>query len=238
MTQPIFTRYLYLKSEVEHSLLYSILSQDQDQSLFWGYELYHSGFKLEVLAILSNIYNIYYYEYSNLGIFLNKKCCEFAESTINQECILGIIIRNLTVKPYPYNGNDRKLFIILEESNILKYRTVTHMFENLPIKPHHILKNVCKYTPFREPIHFENQEPIQNKQYINITKKYYTHWLYYASFSPIWRDRIGENGGTINDLLWSVDFINDDKFDQFYELYNYEPDEQSVEIQQKHILIK
>ena len=57
----IFTRYLYIKSEVEHSLLNAILCQNTEQALFWGFELYHSTNNYtDLLAILSNIYNTYY----------------------------------------------------------------------------------------------------------------------------------------------------------------------------------
>ena len=51
----IFTRYLYIKDEVQISLLVSILNKNDD-AIFWAYELYYSGFKKELLNIIWKIY--------------------------------------------------------------------------------------------------------------------------------------------------------------------------------------
>ena len=39
-----FTRYLYIKQDVETGLILSLLDKDKERSLFWAYELFHSGF--------------------------------------------------------------------------------------------------------------------------------------------------------------------------------------------------
>ena len=240
MNEIVFTRYIYIKSEVKHSLLQSILDQDHEQSLYWAYELYYSGYTNELLEYLSDIFENYYSEYINLGKFLNKKCCEFADldpeiatTALFQECMIGTIIRNLSAKPYNYNGVDRKIFIILNENDIIKYKTITTQTLN----PRHILKKISIYIPFREPITIENYEPIEPIQYPNIQAKYYYHWLYYAAFSPIWATRIDKYKGIINHTTQSIDFPNDDLLEQFYDNYNYEPDEQPGDVTNKHITI-
>jgi hypothetical protein len=53
---PVFTRYLYIKSEVEVSLLVSILEKKNDAALFWAYELFYSGFANEVIPLLWRVY--------------------------------------------------------------------------------------------------------------------------------------------------------------------------------------
>ena len=236
----IFTRYLYIQTEVKHSLLNSVLTQNKEHALFWGFELYHSGNEIELLGYLSEIYETYYSQYVNLGKFLNKKCNEFANllesveplppDSSAKECIIATIINNLIHKKYVYTGQDRKIFIITDEKDIIKYRTIV----NGTINPRFILKTACLYQPFRESIHIEGFESIENTKYINIHNKYYDHWLYYASFSPIWLNRITKNG-VINHTTRYIDFINDDLFETFYELFNYEPDEQSWEVQHKNI---
>ena len=64
---------------------------------------------------------------------------------------------------------------------------------------------------------------------------YYKHWLYYASFSPIWEERILQFQGTVNHDTKRVDFINDEYMETFYEHFGFEPDEQSAETQEKII---
>ena len=57
-TTPVFTRYLYLKDDVEISLLSSLLHKQREggKAMFWGYELYHSGFIDDVLVVLWRAY--------------------------------------------------------------------------------------------------------------------------------------------------------------------------------------
>jgi hypothetical protein len=55
------------------------------------------------------------------------------------------------------------------------------------------------------------------------------NWLYFASFSPIWANRIAEYDGVIDNENCRVDFPNDDCIERFYEEYGYEPDEQKME---------
>ena len=71
---------------------------------------------------------------------------------------------------------------------------------------------------------------------VNFIEAYLNNWLYYASFSPIWSDRIKKYNGTINNELKKIDF-NSETLDEdnFYDQYNYEPDEQPTHIQNKSI---
>ena len=67
---------------------------------------------------------------------------------------------------------------------------------------------------------------------------YYYNWLYYASFSPIWLERIEKYGGKINHERQTVEFQedpDDDLMQKFYGQFGYEPDEQTRETQEKSI---
>lgn len=59
-------------------------------------------------------------------------------------------------------------------------------------------------------------------------------WLYYASHSPIWAKRITDYHGEIDHEHESVKFDNDvvigDDEEQFYQEFQYEPDEQSITV--------
>jgi hypothetical protein len=96
MSNIIFTRYLYIKDEVELSLLVSILNRHGD-AIFWAYELYYSGFKQELFAF---IWKIYYDFFATLNptfeAYLLTKCQEF----LTNDCLVSSIIQDLIYRPY------------------------------------------------------------------------------------------------------------------------------------------
>ena len=56
------TRYLYSRIEVKQSLFISLLQKDISQSLFWGYELYYSGFQEETFDFMKSIHFAFHTE--------------------------------------------------------------------------------------------------------------------------------------------------------------------------------
>ena len=58
MQEEPFTRYLYPKIYVKISLLISLLNHNYDESLFWTYELYYSGFEDEIFDYIFKISSI------------------------------------------------------------------------------------------------------------------------------------------------------------------------------------
>jgi len=93
-----FTRYLYEKQEVEIAFVISLLSNKIDESLFWAYELFYSGYKEELLYLLLKIY---YYFYAclnpNFENFLIKKIKEFHKNSNIK--IIASIVQNLIIRP-------------------------------------------------------------------------------------------------------------------------------------------
>jgi hypothetical protein len=61
------------------------------------------------------------------------------------------------------------------------------------------------------------------------------HWEYFASYAPLWKKRFREYKATRNAKGFEMIFENDDHLEEFGERYNYEPDEQSNETQDKSI---
>jgi len=61
------------------------------------------------------------------------------------------------------------------------------------------------------------------------------HWDYFVYNTPLWRQRIKNCNGIVNDKNYELVFKNDDDHEAFYERFYYEPDEQSKEIQEKSI---
>jgi hypothetical protein len=63
-----------------------------------------------------------------------------------------------------------------------------------------------------------------------LIRDYWFHWEYYASFSPLWRERIDKLGGKLNSEKRIIEYENEDIEELFYEKYGYELDEQPKEI--------
>ena len=98
--------------------------------------------------------------------------------------------------------------------------------------PYKILPKACKYnidsTDHLSLFHLKRDK--------NEIKNAYLHnWLYFASFSPIWKERISKYHGLINHQTQSVTFANDDNMESFYNGFGYEPDEQKIDVQNKCI---
>lgn len=58
----------------------------------------------------------------------------------------------------------------------------------------------------------------------------YNHaWVYYASFSPVWAERLERFNGTIDSIGKCVEFASDAYEERFHNRFGYEPDEQKME---------
>ena len=74
------TRYLYSRIEVKQSLFISLLQKDVSQALFWGYELYYSGFQEETFDFIKDIYQEIYEKLNpDLKNFIDKTIMEWNE---------------------------------------------------------------------------------------------------------------------------------------------------------------
>ena len=92
----VFTRYLYVKDEVRLALLQSILSGDCNAALFWGYELFCSGFKHEFFNL---IWKIYYDFFATSNSFFETYLMKFHADWLNEGCVqdsvVSCVIENL-----------------------------------------------------------------------------------------------------------------------------------------------
>jgi hypothetical protein len=216
----ILTRYLYEKQQVEFSLLVSILlKRDRDESKFWAYELYHSGFKLEVIAyILKLYYHLYHKHYPELEKYFDKRF-QVWTSEQNDETYVGILVENLVIrKPHESRPNPN-IYIKLKAEDVHKYKTKPV----LESKGWKIPKRECKYKLTTKP----DSE--------SLTIRSYDNWLYHASFSPIWKNRIDRYCGKIEHETQTIVFENEDAAEHFDKWHNYEPDEQPKWVQDNWI---
>ena len=119
----VFTQYLYIKEEVRIALLVSILNKSED-SIFWAFELYYSGFKNELFNLL---WKIYYDFFATLNpayeVYLYKKHKEYLSASSNtNERLISSIIQDLLFRPF--------------NSDVFMLRNISECFE-LDIIYHH-----------------------------------------------------------------------------------------------------
>ena len=210
----IFTRYLYLKSGVLNSLENSILKNQCEESLFWAYEIYFSGFEEEIVEFLFGIIERYYKNFPKLTNFLKKKGKE------KNDDIIGTVIKNLCLRNHlSVEGTNRQLYVVMNNDgiNYLRTKEISPCWKTLQTQ--------CIYDGIKV---IENNELLQS---------FRDDWLFYSSFSPIWEKRILENHGIIDVEKKSVMFKNDNDLENFYNKYGYEPDEQPLEIQKRCLFI-
>ena len=90
-----FTRYLYIKQDVETALIGSLLNKDKDLALFWAFELFHSGFTQGALLVLWNAYyGFYATESPAMEAYMKKR-----EATMDPEEFIVTFVSNLVIRP-------------------------------------------------------------------------------------------------------------------------------------------
>ena len=236
------TRYLYSRIEVKQSLFVSLLQRDVEQALFWGYELYYSGFQEETFEFILDIYDEIYEE-------LNPTLKPVIENLVEEwenceddskDCNLGSIIYTLSQRKYnmvsfvksklTYNitKDDTpdmvipECVIMLLPEHIEKYKTYVVSVKDGE-NAYDVLKNIKLYPTIKEYNNlFDTCMPDSFK---TIYQSDLETWLFYASKSPVWLSRIQEHNGTIDYDNQTVKFDDDDDAQHFCELWNYEPNE-------------
>ena len=202
------------------SLKQSILNGHIEDSLFWGYELYISGFEEEVINILCDYTAKILSPTSNLAVFVQRKKKEYKKK--REPHILITLIKNLIVeyKKKQTKNPEAKRFLAAKSEQAEPYiREPT-----LDKPPYRILKTVC--TCQIESIYLTNDEQSE------LLDAFRNDWLRYAAKSPIWAKRIEKMEGRIADD-GTVIFYDEYVYETFLQKYGYEPDEQGVDIYRK-----
>lgn len=245
------TRYLYSLDEVKHSLLLSILDKNSEEALFWVYEIYHSGLPEHAFSLVTNIYDdLFVFDNPDLLKPFQRILKAYEESpfapTEYVEVGLGTMVHNLCLRKYridhfmetyigvvcePHpnlepNSKKKCFYVTLTPESVAQYKTKP------PIeRPYLYLREVCKFS-----IRKEANAVFGDVSDGNYTDLFVRHWLYFASRSPIWKERVEEFGGVVNDATKKVVFYNEageedeDRECEFYDVWNMDPDEQPLEI--------
>jgi hypothetical protein len=248
-----FTRYLYDKTEVMHSLLFALLDRQRDEALFWVYELYFSGFENELVDWLRWIYYTFYSEQNTrftelFDIHISRLYTLPIQS--ERDCLVGTIVSNLVHRAYqiqtftleylkmnipvlPISVNNHPVFIRFRPRDVEKYQTV----DICGILPRNYLQHVSRF-PIRK------DGSLFLRKYINTMNEsdtsydidcYLQKWLFYVSETRIWRSILEKYAGVrIDHSTQTVEFSSDDELEMFHETYGLEPDEQPNEVHIAH----
>jgi hypothetical protein len=209
-----FTRYLYEFNQVKYSLYYSLLDRKREESLFWAYELYHSGFKYDAWC---SVRDFYVNNYANYNIQITNKFdklySEWKET--ENDLLLGTVINTISILPDQSTEKRKKIFILL-------YTEDKHKTQSVKIARNY-LKEVCKYSIRTDSDSLDSEDSLR--------EAYLGNWLNHCIETPIWKERIQmENGQVLDNKV----VFEDDDLDTFYNKWGFEPDEQSIEMHNIH----
>lgn len=240
MNEPIFTRYLYYKSEVVNTLQWSILDKQYDESLYWVYELYFSGFQEEAFQVIRKFSTMYcneiYPQYEN---HFDNLYQEWLQNKTDH-CIIGTIVKIIVQSRISLTNalrirqhitddkiSVRQHFRSYNETINLSRLTINEIHKYQTLKLTKKMRNwsfldlvACKYIIRR--VICDDLSIIFTKA----SKFNFDNWLYYASCTPIWAKRIKKFNGIIDHSTHTV-LIDSE---EFFEQYDYEPDEQCKEL--------
>ena len=124
----------------------------------------------------------------------------------------------------------KNFYIVVVPEDIIQYETI----DVTPVKHYKVLdvaricgiddlKHLSLFCLERDTLIIKDKKEQDNK----LKDIYFNNWLYHASFSPVWFDRIRRYRGYVDYTKISVEFVDEDLMQLFYLKYGYEPDEQS-----------
>lgn len=221
---PVFTRYLYEKLHVKYSLVWSICERCREESLFWAYELYWSGFADEVWHWLREIY-VKYYEETNPRFKrrLDEFYTEWLQSGTggSDHGLLGTAVGTLAMRSRMPEEPEKMIVLRFSDS---RHETVG------ALKPARKYLAKVSQWPIRPQAKYMAQEfdglllKTMREAYLGV------NWLGYCA--PVWVERLREFRGTVKER--TVAFETEDDFEAFHETWGLEPDEQTMEMHLWH----
>jgi hypothetical protein len=243
----IFTRYLYEKTEVLHSLLFALLDHCREEALFWAYELYYSGFIPELAGWIRWMCTVFYSKvdkWFQITMELELSRLDTLPDENERDCLIGTIISNLAHREYDIQhfAKDYMRFEFTETDVPVRNHLVYIRFrprDLSPYKPYVTsgdnpndhLKTFSRY-PIRKNASLFLRKYVQAAHesafVADTTEPYLYNWLYYALQCPYWNECISKYSVVDHDKK-IVSFLSDDHAEEFYSTYGYYPEELSYE---------
>ena len=168
------------------------------------------------------------------GLKLAKKRLikEFNNSEKSDLILLAKIMTLFSIKENLVKG--KNFYITISPEDIVQYETILPTDE---VRAYRILKTACicgiddlKYLSLFKLERDTLTSPA------TLLDLYNNKWLYHASFSPEWFDRIRSHRGYVDYVNQKVEFVDEDQQQAFFAKYGYEPDEQPTNVKEKSIM--
>lgn len=220
----------YLEKKDYMILASLFLVEINDEHLLYAFDIVKRYFKKLGVKIIKESKNITQIENNYRRVLMYSRILMYF-----------IKLKNITI---PKIENEKKIklgrnvYIHVEPEEVVLYETILADTK----KPEN--KNII-YLPARKILQKTSIHAIDEGNYLSlfnlkrdkndIIKAYREKWLYHAAYSPIWYERIQKFHGKIDHRLKYIDFEDYDEEEYFYDLFNYEPDEQSIIVQNKCI---
>jgi len=177
------------------------------------------GLKLDSKKIISeyqkNLQNEYYFD--NKRVIILSKIMHYY-----------VLIKNIKL--------GKNIYVLVEPEEVIIYETINAELKTEDLR--HILP-AYKILPLATIYYIDEYNYLSlfnlKREKIDVKSAYYYDWLFYASFSPLWKERIVRFNGVIDEINKKVIFEekNHDNEEAFYNEFGYEPDEQKIETQNK-----
>jgi len=159
----------------------------------------------------------------DIRIDVTKALADFKKNPLRRTMFLAKVVHYFSVLKQVKMG--RNLYIQIEDGQTIVYRTMEtpnngSAYKVLPIVRTYGIDDDNYLSLFK-----------LSRETTDATEALRDNWLFHASFSPLWSSRIESRGGRVtkNEVI----FDNEDGEEQFNELFNLEPDEQKLEVQEK-----
>ena len=216
----------YIKNDAKQDLELWIKEKDYRSIAQW---ILNENTTNDVINIY--IMCLHIFHANGLKISINRLKNEFIRITkINtniKHILLTKIMTLFSIEEKIKKG--KIIYIAVEPDDIIQYDTV---HGNREIKAYNILKNKC--TQGINDTNHLSLFKLTRSKYV-LKDAYFNNWEYHASFSPLWSQRIQWYGGYPDYNSQKIIFTEDDSAEKFYRLYGYEPDEQTLEVQEKSV---
>lgn len=168
------------------------------------------------------------------GLKLAKKRLlkEFCSGDKSDLVLLAKIMTLFSLKENLVKG--KNFYITISPEDIVQYETILPTDD---VRAYRILKTacICGIDDLKHLSLFKLERDTLASP-ANLLDLYNNKWLYHASFSPEWFDRIRSHRGYIDYVNQKVEFVDDDLQQAFFVKYGYEPDEQPTNVKEKSIM--
>jgi hypothetical protein len=222
--------------EVKQSLFLALIDHNPEEALYWTYELYHSGFKPELYNYIFIIYDTIYKQLNpSLQSYIDAKHQLWLDG-IAADTDIGSIVYTMALRSYCLvdfvrmylgaNISSRstdepsavRFIVNLTPDQIAPYAHV----DMSNIRPNRVLERAVKY-----PVSKDCHKLFNTFTHQDFVETFRRKWVYYASFSPIWYDRISQHNGLVDYDEETVTFADERDEEAFRSAWDYEPDEVS-----------